>query len=167
MLLETPTHLVLEADTAADLMTANLVSVNEDATLREALTLLLDRGYSAAPVIDEAGRPVGVLSRSDLLAHDCEMVEYLHETPEFYDKKELKTSAGEPLGRGFQVEKVDRTRVRDLMTPAVFSVAPEAPVAKVINDLARLNVHRLFVVDGQGVLIGVISATDVLRHLHT
>jgi CBS domain-containing protein len=164
--LESPPRLALQAATAADLMTANPVSVREDATLREALALLIDKGYSAAPVIDAAGRPVGVLSRSDVLIHDRETTEHLRLEPEFYHKGELQTPEGESLSRGFQVEKVDRTRVRDLMTPAVFCVPPEATAAKVVADMVHLKVHRLFVVGDDGVLVGVISAMDVLRHLH-
>jgi len=164
LLLESP-RLALQAETAADLMTPNPISLDEQATMREALTLLIDKGYTAAPVIDPAGRPVGVLSRTDLLVHDRETVEYLPEAPEFYTRAELKSGSGEPLGRGFQVEKVDRTRVRDLMTPVVFCVSPEAPAAKVVADLVNLNVHRLFVVDDAGVLVGVISSQDILRHL--
>jgi CBS domain-containing protein len=158
-------RLALQADTAADLMTTNPVALDEKATLREALTLLVDRGYSAAPVIDAAGRPVGVLSRSDILVHDRETVEHVREAPEYFKRSELKDAAGERLGQGFEVEKVDKTRVRDLMTPAVFCVSPETPVAKVVADLVGLNVHRLFVVDGHGALVGVISSQDVIRHL--
>jgi CBS domain-containing protein len=166
MTLEKPQILALHAETAADMMTPNPVSVRETATLREALGLLIDKGYAAAPVIDNAGRPVGVLSRSDLLIHDRETAEHLRVEPEFYHKSELKTSAGEALGGGFEVERVDRTLVRDLMTPAIFSVQPEATAAKVVGDMLNLKVHRMFVVDGNGILIGVISAMDVLRHLH-
>jgi CBS domain-containing protein len=158
-------RLVLQAETAADLMTANPVSVRADATLKEAVSLLIDKGFSAAPVIDAAGRPVGVLSRSDILIHDRETAEYLRAAPEFYHKEELHTGQGENLGRGFQVEKVDRTRVADLMTPAIFSVAPDTPATKVVKDLLSLKVHRMFVVDGDGILVGVISTFDVLRHL--
>jgi len=166
LMLDNPPTLALHAETAADLMTVNPVSVREDATLREALGLLIDKGYSAAPVIDDAGRPVGVLSRSDLLVHDRETAVHLRREPEFYHQSELHTAAGEQLGRGFQVEKVDRTQVRELMTPAILCVAPQATVAKVVADLVNLKVHRLFVVDDNGVLVGVISAMDVLRHLH-
>src|SRR5262249_28883167 len=80
--------LYLAAETAADLMTPDPVSIRADATLREALALLIDRGFSAAPVIDAAGRPVGVLSRTDLLVHDRETVEYLTPVPEYYDRAE-------------------------------------------------------------------------------
>lgn len=156
--------LALKAETAADLMTASPVSLRETATLHEALALLVDKGYSAAPVIDHAGRPVGVLSRSDLLIHERENPPHLREAG-VYDPKEMHTDEGEPLGKGFQVEDVDPTPIRELMTPAIFCVAPETPARKVIADLLGLNVHRLFVVDDQGVLVGVISAMDVLRHL--
>ena len=156
--------LCLRAETAADLMTPNPVSLREDASLREALALLIDRGYSAAPVIDRAGRPVGVLSRTDVLIHDRECVAHPVPTAEYYGA-ELVTDDNEALGEGFQVECVDPTRVRDVMTPAVFAVGPEAPPARVVAEMLALRIHRLFVVDRDGVLVGVISALDVLRCL--
>jgi CBS domain-containing protein len=156
------TRLYLQAETAEDLMMLNPVSVRADATVREAMALLIDKGYSAAPVIDDAGKPVGVLSRSDILVHERQEVEHV---PEFYRRDELATEAGEHLPRGFQVERVDQTRVADIMTPAVFAVPPEAPVSRVVEEMLTLKVHRLFVVDHDGVLVGVISVLDVLRHL--
>ena len=61
--------MMLDARTAEDLMTSNPVSIRASATLSEAVTFLTDRGFSAAPVIDEAGRPLGVISRTDLLSY--------------------------------------------------------------------------------------------------
>jgi CBS-domain-containing membrane protein len=50
------------------------------------------------------------------------------------------------------------------MTPTVFSVAPETPAREVVERMWALMVHRLFVADDRGVLVGVISALDV-RHV--
>ena len=116
-------------------------------------------------MIDAAGKPVGVLSRSDLLVHERQRVEYA--VPEFYHKGELATLLGEELPPGFQVERVDQTTVADIMTPVVFAVPPNATAAQVIKEMLGLKVHRLFVVDHTGVLIGVISVLDILRHLHS
>jgi CBS domain-containing protein len=165
MTLETDPAMVLGDGTAADLMTPNPISIGVDASIREAIQLLIDRGITAAPVIDEAGLPVGVLSRSDILVHDREHIDYLTPADAFFAPANLAASSGEILPRGFQVERVDRTPVRDLMTPVVLSVPLDATVAKVVEELIALKVHRLFVVDAQGVLVGVISALDVLRHL--
>lgn len=163
--LETRRRLTLWAETAADLMTPNPLSIAADAPVKEAIAFLTDKGFSAAPVIDAAGRPIGVLSRSDILVHDREKVEYVPAVPDYYEEAEVTTSSGEKLRTGFQVENVDRTWVRDIMTPIVLSVAPETPVGTVVEDMLGLKVHRLFVVDGNGILVGVISAFDVLRYL--
>jgi len=153
MLTERQIDLKLRAASAAELMSPNPVSIGEASALREALALLTDKGFSAAPVIDEAGRPVGVISRTDLLVHQREEVPH----PQVWD--------WERIPDGFQIEEVDGTTVRDVMTPAVFSVATDTPSASVVEQLLGLKVHRLFVVDEDGVLVGVISAADVLRHL--
>ena len=52
-------QLFLHARTAAELMTPDPISISATATVREAIDLLTIRGFSAAPVIDAAGRPVG------------------------------------------------------------------------------------------------------------
>jgi CBS domain-containing protein len=147
--------MALRAETAAELMSPNPVSITQRATLREALALLTDKGFSAAPVIDEAGRLVGVLSRTDLLIHQREEVHHSQPAPE----------EREAIPEGFLVEEVDATPVRDVMTPVVFSVEPDTPAPAVVERMLRLRVHHLFVVDATGVLIGVISAVDVLRNL--
>ena len=145
-------RLFLDAETAADLMTANPVSLREDASLHEALVLFTKKGISAAPVIDSAGRPVGVISRSDIIIHDRTEIEW----------------GAEARGRNEGKAAVMYTiTVADVMTPAVFSVSPDACAARVIQQFSALNVHRLFVVDEAGVLVGVISASDVVRRLNT
>jgi len=155
----------LRGEFASDLMRPNPVSIRHDATVQEATALLTDKGFSAAPVIDRAGRPVGVVSRFDVLVHDREKLEYVPAGPNFYEAEEL-AHAQEKLGRnGFEVVNVDRTRVKDIMTPIVFSVSPETPARNVIKEMLKLRVHRLFVVGPDGVLVGVISATDILQHL--
>jgi CBS domain-containing protein len=158
----------LDGISASDLMSPNPLSINAQSTVREAVTFLTEKGFSAAPVIDHAGRPVGVVSRADILVHDRENVEYVPSRADYYDSCEpTVTSTGETLPKGFQVEKVDRTRVRDIMTPAVFAVEPETSAQEVVETMTRLKVHRLFVVGEGGVLVGVISALDIVAHLCT
>jgi CBS domain-containing protein len=153
-------RLVLDAATAADLMVREVVSIRADATLPEALELLVGKGYSAAPVIDEAGRPVGVLSRSDLVVHERERTR--GGVPDYYGRSDLTLPDASPAGLSASDSPV---RVGDLMTPAIFSVAPDAPARRVIEDMRALKVQRLFVSDANGVLVGVISALDVVAHL--
>ena len=68
-------------------------------------------------------------------------------------------------GDGPRAEATNRSTVRDVMTPGVFCVRPETGAGKVVEEMLALRVRRLFVVDGAGVLVGVISAFDVLKKL--
>src|SRR5260370_17853220 len=153
------TRLLLWAETAQDLMVAKRIWINANAVVQEAVAFLIDKGFSAAPVIDEAGKPIGVLSRTDILVHDRSKAG--SHVPDYYSRADLS----ETVPPGFQVEHVDRTRVRDLMTPVVLSVSPRTAAAKVVSEMLSLKVHRLFAVGAGGVLVGVISALDILKHL--
>jgi CBS domain-containing protein len=151
--------LVLDAASAEDLMTPNPISIHGGASVQEGLAMLTDRGFSAAPVIDEAGRPIGVLSRTDLLVHERERVA----------GKPLEESDLPPrrVRDGYSVEVVDPARVRDIMTPVVFTVLLETPAYQVVEQMLALKVHHLFVVDEDRALVGVVSPLDILRHLQS
>jgi len=162
--------LLLKARTAADLMTPNLVSLRETATAREAACFLTERGVSAAPVINEAGAPVGVLSQTDLVVHAREKIDASRIVEGCVeDFTEFAEVPGELSGvwNEWKAPVDDKAVVRDLMTPTIFTVRLDAPSAQVVEDMVALRVHRLFVVDGDGVLVGVVSAMDVLRRLES
>lgn len=158
-------QLTLTATTAADLMTSNPLSIRQDASVKEAAAFLIDKGISAAPVIDDAGRAVGVLSRTDIVIHHRQQSEFLSTGIDYYERSDLQARGSDTVPAGFQVEEVDMSRVMDIMTPVVFSVSQNEPAQAVIATMVDSKVHRLFVVDGSNVLIGVISALDVLRRL--
>ena len=63
--------LTLEAQTAQDLMTPNPVSISEHASILDAASVLSNREYSALAVINDAGRPVGVVSRTDIVRREA------------------------------------------------------------------------------------------------
>jgi CBS domain-containing protein len=155
----------LTVATAADLMTPNPVSLRAAASVPEAIALLIDKGVSAAPVIDAAGHPVGVLSTSDILAHERERAATSAGATPSSNRKDRPSGQDGAAVPEAQADEAAPPCVRDLMTPVVFSVAPETPSHQVIGEMLALRVHHLFVVDKDGVLIGVISAFDVLRHL--
>jgi CBS domain-containing protein len=142
---EVGSRLVLRAVTAAGLMSPNPVSISAEATVPEAIALLTERGMSAAPVIEESGRAIGVVSKADILIHEREATR---------------------LGRGPAAE-ASPARVRDIMTPAVFSVTPATSAESVVEQMITLNVHQLYVVDDDQAVIGVVTVHDVLGHLHS
>jgi CBS domain-containing protein len=120
------------------MMHSGPVSLAASSTVAEATAFLTERGYGAAVVIDDAGHPLGVVTKTDVLVHARQ-----------------RRPGLEP----------DETLVTEFMTPAVFSVRPDTPARSVVEQLLALNVHHLFVADASGVIIGVISPVDVLKRL--
>jgi CBS domain-containing protein len=129
--------LSLQAGTAADLMTPGPTFLHATATVEEASRFLTEKAFGAAVVIDDAGHPLGVVTKTDVLIHARQ-----------------RTPGLEP----------DDTPVTEFMTPAVYNVRPDTPARSVVEQLLALNVHHLFVSEG-GVIVGVISPVDVLRKL--
>ena len=121
----------------ADRMTRDPRSIRADATIREAVSFLTNGGTNAAPVINEAGRPIGVLSLSDLVGAIRE------------HRIEEKTFFNLQVGR--------------LMTPFVLLVNAETPIHAVVGDLLDFKIRQIYITDDDGVLVGVLSRTDLLR----
>jgi CBS domain-containing protein len=154
--MELADRLALDAETAADLMTPNPISIPEDMPIRKAAAVLATQEISAVLVVNAAGRPAGVLSRTDIVRCLREPAPSVCEAP----GRQPQQPAAVPL------EAIDTTPVKAVMTPAILSVTPETPVLEVVAQMLALGrVHRLFVMDDSGVVVGVISATDVLRKL--
>ena len=158
--------LILEAKTAADLMTANVVSVSPTATLTEAVAVLKEKRISAVPVCDENSNAIGVLSRTDLVCHDPAEFECLQPDLEQFTQRGFIVRLRHSLSQALHTKKAVTRRVKDVMTPVIFSVALETPASTVIDAMLTLGLHRLFVTQTDGKIAGVISATDVIRHLH-
>jgi CBS domain-containing protein len=155
--------LVLGAETAAELMTKGVVSIRHGATIREAGAFLIESGISGAPVVDDAGRAIGVLSHTDIVWHDSMPKAKTADIAEYYREVDPRCPPGL---RGHVYDKrAESVPVSDVMSPVIIEVSTDESAVTVVAKLLALKIHRLFVVDGTGTLVGVISSFDVLRCL--
>jgi CBS domain-containing protein len=136
-------------------MTTNPKSIGRDTTIRETAEFFMTHGIHTAPVIDEAGRPIGVVSRTDLLDYWGRRRDRLAALAN--GETTLDSSNAGPDG------PIVDLRVVEIMTPVVFQVSADASLEKVIEKILALEVRCLFVTDEHGVLVGVISVFDLLR----
>ena len=121
----------------ADIMRTDVKTVDIDATVSDAISVLADIHVSAVPATDSHGKVVGVLSTTDILESLSEITD--------------------PAAR----EELFDQPVRDLMTPRSRVIEPEANVSEAAREMLQLGVHRLFV-ESHGRLVGVISQTDIV-----
>jgi CBS domain-containing protein len=134
--------------TVRSVMTTPVVAVTPDAQFKEIARTLAEYRISAVPVIDEGGRVTGVVSEADLL-----------------HKEEMRGGYDQVLATGYQVRsrKAHAGTADRLMTSPVVTIGPDASVEDAASKLGHSDVRRLFVVEGDGRLIGVLARADVLR----
>ncbi|MEU3050868.1 MULTISPECIES: CBS domain-containing protein [unclassified Streptomyces] len=135
--------------TVNDVMTTTVVAVGPDARFREVVSAMRQWQASAVPVLDGDGRVTGVVSEADLLPKE----ELRARGSAFADPAELR-------GEG---AKAGGLTARDVMTSPAVTVTASATLPQAARLMARHRVKRLPVVDGSGVLKGIVSRGDLLK----
>lgn len=141
---------------ASDVMTRNVVTVACGTRLREAIRLMLEHKISGLPVIGAGGRVEGILTEGDLLRRS-----------EIATERRRWPWLGFLLGPGRMASDYVRTHGRvcdELMTREVISVAPEAPLADIVELMERHRIKRVPVVE-DGALAGMVTRADLLAAL--
>jgi len=132
--------------TIKDVMTTEVVAVRRDTTFKQLAATLRRYRVSAFPVVDGAGRVIGVVSEADMLA---------------------KEALAEPgmvteLLQHSDVRKAEGLTAGDLMTHQVVTVSPADTVEQAARMMHFLRIKQLPVVDSGGQLVGIVSRSDVL-----
>lgn len=140
----------------SQVMSTNVISIQAEASIAEAIDLMLRSRISGLPVVDAAGTLVGVLSEGDLLRraelgtqkHRARWIEIL-------------------LGPGKQAEAYTHAhgrKVAEAMTTNPIAIAPDADLAEAVDLMSRHNVKRLPVL-ADGRLVGIVARADLIRAL--
>ncbi|MER8373481.1 CBS domain-containing protein [Mesorhizobium sp. M1406] len=127
---------------AKDVMTANVVTVSPDHSVRHAARIMLDHRISGMPVLDDDSRLVGIVSEGDFLL-----------------RSELGAAAPSEA-RGYV--KSHSWKVADLMTPDVVAAEEETPIERIAALMREHGIKRIPVMRGRR-LVGVVSRADLLR----
>lgn len=129
---------------ARDIMSHPVVSVRPWTPIAECAAILVDRGFSAAPVLDDDDRLVGIVSEADLLRWPLPA-----------------DTRRQPL-RPADEHQRPPVQVAEVMTATVESLTPGADVADAARMMVAERIRCLPIVDGSQV-VGVITRRDLLR----
>ncbi len=134
--------------TVKDVMTTRVVAVKRNADFKQIVSVLRRFRVSACPVINDAGHVVGVVSEADLL----------------YKEANGKAAAGliRRRWRLGEESKAHAVTAGRLMTSPAITIHPDAPVALAARMMQDRWIKRLPVVGDDGLLIGIVTRSDVL-----
>jgi CBS domain-containing protein len=143
----------------ADVMNTEVVSFAPDEPVQAAAERMVETGVDAGPVVDAAGKVVGMLSTTDLIVRESRMhmptvISILGATLELPSQKRKFDE---------EVEKALGSTVREVMGDTAHTIRPGDTVETAATLMHEHDVSRLAVVDERGVLVGIIARGDILR----
>jgi CBS domain-containing protein len=134
----------------AEVMTAEVLTVTPETSLKQVAEMLASRGISGAPVVDDEKHVVGVVSEADIIV------------------KERRQPQPDALHRLFRrtngtAAKRAATTAGEAMTSPAVTVTGTRRVDVAAALMLDRHVNRLPVVDDQGVLVGIVTRADLVR----
>jgi CBS domain-containing protein len=141
---------------ASDVMSAKVVAVTPETTVREIAALMANNRISGVPVVDAAGKLVGIVSETDLLHRAETGTQKRHKwwLGAFIDDDQLAREYAAAHAR----------RAGDIMTREVLTIDPDTDLAAVADFFGRNRLKRVPVVK-DGHLLGIITRGDMVRAL--
>jgi len=156
-----------------DIMRTDVVKLDPAMPLEEAVASFAELHISGAPVVDRAGRLVGVLS-----AFDIAKPENMRDGSVTPRSNEYALGDASPDDDGsydgevvfsmedYSPEVLRRGTVSDLMSNEVICVSPDAPLKDVCATMVKEHIHRVMVTE-ETKLVGIVTSLDVVRCVAT
>lgn len=140
--------------TAADLMSRNVVTLAPDLSLQAAARMLSQAEVSGAPVLDDQGRCIGVLSAIDFVL-------WAKESKQLEQPCHLEHHFVTPW-QVVDLESLPADQVRNYMTIDLVTASPRARIGELARLMADARVRRVLIVDEQRQCLGIVSSTDIM-----
>ncbi len=142
-----------------DIMTRKLITVSPETEITQAARLLLENRINGVPVVDEAGRLVGILCQSDLISQQKNLP-----IPSLFTFLDGYISLASTKQIKKQAQKIAAITVAQAMTPNPVVVYPETNIQTVAALMVDKSFHSLPVVE-DGKLVGIVGKEDILKTL--
>lgn len=138
------------------IMTTNVFSLPPDTPVSKAVDLLISRKISGLPVVDEAGRLIGMFTEKDVLR--AILPSYVSQVGQFSYENGPHTIRN-------KVTRLSQMKVSEAMRREVVKIKSDTPLSEAARIMLVQNVRRVPVVDAENRLIGIIARSDVLQSL--
>ena len=145
--------------TAQDIMTREVITINPEADITEAVKILLDKGINGLPVVDDAGQLVGILCQSDLVRMQKTLP-----IPSLFTLLDGFVPLSSSALLEAEVKRIAASKVSDAMSTKVVTVPPDMTIDEIAALMVDKKFHTLPVTD-KGRLLGIVGKKDVIKTL--
>ncbi len=141
---------------AKDVMTKEVITVKPETTIEELARLLMKQQISGAPVVDDKGKIVGIVTENDLISKNSRL--HIPTILRLFD-------AYIPLGTSkmeSDIKRMAASTVEDICTKEIITVDEEASVEYIATIMTEKRIHILPVVR-EGKLVGIVGKKDLIK----
>ncbi len=144
-----------------DVMTTRVITVSTDDSVEKCAKLLQENDISGLPVVDEAGKVVGMITEGDLIRRASRV-----EAPGYLEILGGLIYLGSPNKFVEELQRAMALEVGKMMSRDVVSIKPDESLEKAATLMVKKNINRLPVIDEKGKLVGLVSRRDIMKHLY-
>ena len=144
---------------AKEIMTSDVIVVNENATIDEVSKIFVDKNISGLPVVNQYNKLVGVISEGDLVYKQKPvrppMFINLFDGLIPIDRKEFQED----------MRRIAAYKVGDLMSKPPIYAYEDTPVSEIAELIINKKVNRVPIVNEVHEVVGLISRHDIIRSM--
>ncbi|MEB3272521.1 MAG: CBS domain-containing protein [Prochlorothrix sp.] len=144
--------------TVADFMSREVITVNTDTPIKDVIQVLASHHIGGLPVVNGEKKLVGVLSETDLLWQESGVT-----PPPYITLLDSIIYLKNPATYERDLHKALGQTAAEVMTSKPITIVPDKPLSEAARIMHDRRIHRLFVVDQGGSVIGVITVGDIIR----
>jgi CBS domain-containing membrane protein len=138
-----------------DIMSRSVVTVRFATELEEAWNLFRAHKIRAMPVVDNFGRPIGIVTVADFLRQ-------LDDTTAAGLAVRLQGLLRRTPGATSEKAEV----VGQIMTAKIYTARMDTPVSDLVHQLSENNLHHIPVLDDTGKVAGMVTQSDLIAALY-
>ncbi|MCX7792950.1 MAG: CBS domain-containing protein [Thermodesulfovibrionales bacterium] len=143
--------------TAKDIMTRNVITVKPETSIEELARILIENKISGAPVVDDSGNLVGIVTENDLINQN----KRLH-IPTVIRLFDAFIMLERPKKIEEEIKRITATRVWDICTKNVMTVNEDATIQEIATLMSEKKIHLIPVMRDKKV-IGIIGKADIIK----
>lgn len=146
-----------------EIMTRNVIAVKEDDSVQDVATVFKTNHIAGAPVVNDRGEVVGVISEADILKV-LDTFRWYTPIVTTLDLLHIHGEKSHDIQR--DIEKVGTMSVKEVMSPNPETVAPDTFIDDAAQIMHSTGFNRLPVVDETGKLVGIVTRADIVASLY-
>ena len=146
---------------ASDIMTKDVIVINEMDTISNAASILLREKISGLPVVDSENKVVGIISETDIIKKNK-----IIESPRYFSFLENIVVYEDLKKIEKDIKEIAAYKVGELMSKDIIKVNEEDNFDYIANLMIKKSINRVPVVDKENKIKGIICRYDIIKSIY-